>query len=501
MNRGFQAALVFIAALALYIPTLAPTVLWNGGDFAEFQTRAARLEIVPTVWGHPLWVILVHPFTLLPLGDVAYRANLATAVMGAMALALTYLVMRELRASAPAAALAIAALAVSHTFWTYAVTPKAYSLNVLILMGAVLLLLRAGRHDVPASARWSPVVAGLLLGLAPLSHPLLFMALPGALIYIYLRLRATAWRAAVVHFAVGYIAGLVPYLALTIGGGAGASTATVGVNFITQFLTVLITPSLWPVGLLVFAGCLAYQFLFTLAAGVFGLRELWRRDRAAFTLLAVLYLGDAAFVWSWLPITPHLSDYLQNFHFYLPSYVIFALWAALGFDALLRSPTQPSAFRTRLTLLAVLVILPPIVTYAVTPELVRPQLARLGLRDLPGRDIATYLFSPWKQNETGARQLGESILDELPPDAAIFADWNLYGVLRYLQTVEGRRPDVQLTLLPFNGQQLEPILAAASRRTVYIPDTNRYYDINALSAYFDIVPQGPVYRLVPRRSG
>lgn len=64
-----QAFLIGLAALALYIPTLAPTVLWNGGDFAEFQTRAARLEIVPTVWGHPLWVILVHPFTRLPIGD------------------------------------------------------------------------------------------------------------------------------------------------------------------------------------------------------------------------------------------------------------------------------------------------------------------------------------------------------------------------------------------------------------------------------------------------
>jgi len=499
MNRGVQAALVFIATLTLYISTLAPTVLWNGGDFAEFQTRAARLEIVPTVWGHPLWVILAHPFTLLPLGDVAYRANLATAVMGAMALALTYLVMRDLGASAPAAALAITALAVSHTFWTYAVTPKAYSLNVLILMGAVLLLLRAGRYDASASGRWSVMVAGLLLGLAPLSHPLLFTALPGALVYLWWR--ASDRRLALARFAMGYGAGLVPYLALTIGGGAGISTATVGMNFITQFLTVLITPSLWPTGLLVFAGCLAYQFLFTLAAGVFGLRELWRRDRAIFAFLGLLYLGDVAFVWSWLPITPRLTDYLQNFHFYLPSYVIFALWAALGFDALLQSPMRPSAFRTRLALLAGLVILPPIATYAVAPELARPQLARLGLRDLPGRDIATYLFSPWKQNETGARNLGESILSELPPDAAIFADWNLYGVLRYLQVVEGRRPDVQLTLLPFNGQQLEPIRAAAAQRPVYIPDTNRYYDIGVLSAYFDIVPQGPVYRLVPRRSG
>lgn len=486
--------LVFLGALALYIPTLAPTVLWNGGDFAEFQTRAAQLEIVPTVWGHPLWVILAHPITLLPIGDAAYRANLATALMGATALAVAYLVMRELGASVRAAALGVSALAVSHTFWTYAVMPKSYSLNILILMGVILLLLRSRRPSLRVTQGLpSVVLAGLLASLGPLSHPLLFTALPGLILYVWVSQGANR-RRGLAAFMAGFAAGLAPYLALTIGGGAAQGTAATGANFVRQFVQVLITPSLWPTGLLVFAGCLAYQFLFTLIPGALGLRVLWQRDRQALLLLGLLYLGDVAFAWSWLPLTPDLGGYLQNFHFYLPSYAIFAAWAAPGFDALLRRPG-------RLAALAALVILLPILTYAVAPQVARPVLARLGQRDLPGRDIAAYLFSPWKHNETGARRLGEAILDELPTDAAIFADWTIYGVLRYLQTVEGQRTDVRLTLLPFNGQQLGPIRAAAASRPVYIPDVNRYYDVDILSAYFDIVPQGPVYRLVPRASG
>ncbi len=514
-RHSVQALLVGLAALALYIPTLAPTVLWNGGDFAEFQTRAARLEIVPTVWGHPLWVILAHPFTRLPIGDVAYRANLATAVISALALALAYVVMRKLGASAWASALSTAALAVSHTFWTYAVMPKSYSLNILILMGVLLLLLPGHRPPPPQRGRgaggegWKSAIflSGLLLGLGPLSHPLLLTALPGALVYLGLSQKGDRGRA-LAGFLGGFALGLAPFLALTFSGGATQSTATVGLNFLSQFIRLLITPSLWPTGLLAFIGCLAYQFLLTLIPGILGLRKLWRHDRAALTLLGLIYLGDVAFVWAWLPITPHLGKYIQNIHFYLPSYAIFALWAAPGFDALCSSSTLhrlSSAVRLPSSvlrpLLALLVILPPILTYAIAPQVARPYLAQLGQRELPGRDIAVYLFSPWKHNETGARRLGESILAHLPADAAIFADWSLYGILRYLQEVEGQRPDVQLRLLPFNGQQLEPIRAAAASRPVYIPDVNRYYDMDILSAYFDIVQEGPVYHLIPRRIG
>ncbi|MER3514510.1 MAG: hypothetical protein C4310_09085, partial [Chloroflexota bacterium] len=215
-RRSVQAFLIGLAALALYIPTLAPTVLWNGGDFAEFQTRAARLEIVPTVWGHPLWVILVHPFTRLPVGDVAYRANLATALIAALALALAYLVMRELGASAWGSALGAAALAVSHTFWTY----KSYSLNILILMGAILLLTTDDGHRTTAQY-WgrSIFLSGLLLGLGLLSHPLLLTALPGALVYLWLKKPKGGRRRALAGFLGGFVLGLAPFLALTIGGG------------------------------------------------------------------------------------------------------------------------------------------------------------------------------------------------------------------------------------------------------------------------------------------
>lgn len=142
--NSFYALGIFLLALALYIPTLAPGLLGGGGDFATFQTMAYLLEIqVPSgIFGHPLWVILAHPFTWLPVGDAAWRANLASAVFAAAALVLVFLTARRLTPSVPASLLATATLAVSHTFWTYAGMAKVYSLNALLLIAGIYLLLR-----------------------------------------------------------------------------------------------------------------------------------------------------------------------------------------------------------------------------------------------------------------------------------------------------------------------------------------------------------------------
>lgn len=125
------AILVFSVSLIIYTATLAPGLLWGGGDFATFQTRAYLLEIESGIFGHPLWVILTHPFTRIPIRDVAWRANFATAMYGSLALVFVFLVSFELTRSISASLLGTGALMVSHTFWTYAVMPKVYSLNAL----------------------------------------------------------------------------------------------------------------------------------------------------------------------------------------------------------------------------------------------------------------------------------------------------------------------------------------------------------------------------------
>ena len=81
---------VFVVALAVYVLTLAPGLMWGGGDFAKFQTQLYTGEIEGGIFGHPLWVIAALPFLWLPLRDVAYRANLASAVFASAALVVVF---------------------------------------------------------------------------------------------------------------------------------------------------------------------------------------------------------------------------------------------------------------------------------------------------------------------------------------------------------------------------------------------------------------------------
>jgi hypothetical protein len=80
---------VFLAVFGLYWLTLAPGVV--GGDAGEHQLAVPLLGI-PHTTGYPLYVLTGKLLTvLLPVGSMAWRMNLFSAVGGALAAATTAL--------------------------------------------------------------------------------------------------------------------------------------------------------------------------------------------------------------------------------------------------------------------------------------------------------------------------------------------------------------------------------------------------------------------------
>src|SRR5919108_3423765 len=81
----FAAGLALLGGLALYGLTCAPGV--QGGDSGEFQFVGFILGI-PHPPGYPLYALVGRLWTLLlPVGEVAYRMNLLSAVLAAATLA------------------------------------------------------------------------------------------------------------------------------------------------------------------------------------------------------------------------------------------------------------------------------------------------------------------------------------------------------------------------------------------------------------------------------
>jgi hypothetical protein len=136
-----RAAGVFVVCATLYVATLTPGLAHLGGDGHELTVVAATLGLAhPT--GYPLYTWIGHLFTLLPIGEVAYRMNLMSAILGAAGVAVLYLVARRL-ALAPGIAVFTALLfGVSTTFWSQAVITEVYAPNVLAVALVLWLVLR-----------------------------------------------------------------------------------------------------------------------------------------------------------------------------------------------------------------------------------------------------------------------------------------------------------------------------------------------------------------------
>src|SRR5437667_8431154 len=169
------AGAVFLIALLLYSWTLAPTVTLT--DSGELIVVAHGLGVAHTP-GFPLWVILTHFASLVPLGNVAVRINFSSALFAALASAMLTLVVADLMITvsyfgaskrrkrgarqskrvedsgisrllvfAPALGAGLL-MAFSRTLWFYATITEVYALNTLLILVIFFLMLRWRRRII-----------------------------------------------------------------------------------------------------------------------------------------------------------------------------------------------------------------------------------------------------------------------------------------------------------------------------------------------------------------
>jgi hypothetical protein len=68
-------------------------------------------------------------------------------------------------------------------------------------------------------------------------------------------------------------------------------------------------------------------------------------------------------------------------------------------------------------------------------------------------NLPSYL---WLHVDRSAREYAEAVLDEAPPNAHVLSNWHWYTPLRYLQLIEGVRPDVQVSYVYPQGATAMP---------------------------------------------
>ena len=131
--------------------------------------------------GYPIHTLLGKIFTWLPIGTVAYRVHMLSAVLAALACCTIYLLLRGLLERRSYAYLGALAYGFSRTFWSQAIIGEVYTLNSLFFFVILFLCLQLRSLSI-YDPTWRRGIAwlGAVYGLSLANHwPLIFLSTPG----------------------------------------------------------------------------------------------------------------------------------------------------------------------------------------------------------------------------------------------------------------------------------------------------------------------------------
>jgi hypothetical protein len=203
------------AAGLVYAATVAPTI--PPGDGGELIACAWTLG-VPHPPGYPLYTVLGWAWAhLLPIGSVAWRLNVFSAV--AMAVAVGFVTAAARRAGASRGAAAAGALAFGLAFepWRAAVGAEVFALHACVVAALLWLALRW-----PSTGR-PPYLEALVLGLGLAHHQTVLLLMPalGYWMWVHRDRLGPAPLEATLGCAALVLVGLLPYGLLMLFGARG----------------------------------------------------------------------------------------------------------------------------------------------------------------------------------------------------------------------------------------------------------------------------------------
>lgn len=431
--------LAFLAPLIVYIRTLAPAVY--PFDSAELVTGSHVLGIIHAP-GYPLYLILGKLFSLLPIGNVAYRMNLMSAVFGAATSVTTFLVLVELTRRRFISLAGTFALAFSYYFWQEAVLAEVYTLETFMI--ALLLLVLLKWRPVPSRNKLLLLFASLF-GLSLGNRITIVLFLPAIAWYVLAETRGRVLKDAkmLVLMFVASLLGLCIYLYLPL-----RYLADPPLNYATLYEVNLATPGgvWWMMSgqmyrffalgyglteslreLAYYLGQLWRNFLgIGVLVGLLGWVRLWRDSHRKFVLVFLSFVFSVVFFVNYRVVDKETM--------FLPSYLLWTVALVHGYAAIAdlceRCLDHLSPEKTRIRAASIVM----------TTALVIG--ASGGILNWRWTD---------RSDDTYAEAFARQVLSSVPANSLIVADWCPAVVLEYSQLVEGNRPDVVI----FNRSRFE----------------------------------------------
>ena len=462
-RAGLESAAAGLAAFVLYVLGACRTIYV--GDSGEL-VAAVHLLGIPHPSGYPLYVLLGKLWTLaVPIGSIAFRMSLFSAACGALAVGLLHRLGLRLGLRPAAAAAGALLFAVSPSFWGEANVQRVYTLNAVFVVLAAAAAVRWRESGGDRDLLW----AAFLCGLGATNHT--FMALmAGAIGLFALATRPSLvrqWRL-VLAGAACFAAGLLPYAYLPLRSRMEPRLDWGNPETWTAFRDVVTRRDFWgrawieqPSDLLVILGDYAAGLWTEMlwAGAVLAVIGAVAARRRQPVLLPVLVMAVNFFA---VALHGSRSDIFIWHRYYIPSYAMAALLAAIGIDHLAR--------RVRLA----------------------PALALA----LPLAGLVAHYREFDRSRYRIAEDFSRKLLQTIPPGSHLAAsDDNILFVLIYLHLVEGARPDVDLLMQGVGAADLPPLRFNPDHEALFFT-----HHPNWRQPQLDIVPVGLAFR-VARRGG
>src|SRR6266481_2566398 len=463
------AGAVFLVALVVYSWTLAPTVTLT--DSGELTVAAYGLGVAHPP-GTPLWVILAHLASLVPVGSIAVRINFSSAVFAALACAMLTLVVAELLVTASCFAAprrrsravrqrsnlessnaggflmfgpAVGAgllMAFSRTLWAYATITEVYTLNALLVLLVFFLVVRWRRRiietrtDSSAAAAthdtWiyaAAFVFGLAMGV---HHVTVALTLPAIAVVVYrteglkfFTSRRLLYAALISISALILVYSYLPWAASrspAMNWGNPRSLQEIWWHITGRQYRVFFSfsPASMGAQFVEFCRMVCREFgfallPFTLFLSGAGLASAYKRDRTAFWFLLLIVLADLAYSLSY-EIAEDKDAY------YLPAFISIAIAAGLGIGWLIQFVASRRS------------------------PIWRPYIAAATAIVLAS---ATAFAANWPFNNRRHYFIADDYVENLfsttgPNGLMLTQDWQVASPMLYAQEIEQRRRDVKV---------------------------------------------------------
>ena len=394
--------------------------------------------------GYPVYTLISHLFTYLPVGGIAYAVHLSSAVLGALACAGVWICARLLGASTLPALMAAWLFGVSEHVWSQAIIAEVYTLNALLFFAVLALILR-GCEQPGRSWPWFGAAAAYGLGMA--NHwPLMVLAAPGLLAAAW-----PAWRQLLPRvpllIGTGLAAAALPYAWMTWRSLQAPLISFYGPidsvwalwSYINRsgYAGVDVSESAGWLDRLAFVQWFANESLWQLtlpgaALALFGLFVLWQRNRLLASAGLLVYFGNSVALVLLLAADFDVIQVAVFRPYSLVCYGILALWLAIGAERLLEAAQDWLRLAARWL-----------------GAVKASACAVLG-----GGMVLYSTVASWPVNNRAEGKLvytyAEALFDLLPEGAVLFVSADLeVAPLGHYHYVEGVRPD--LTLLSTEG--------------------------------------------------